>query len=687
MQSKIPPALARFLQLYLPRLRNRHFFVLDILVLSLMPALALVLRLERPHAIFDEGQALFTYTLLAMVVRLAVFYRFGLYRRYWPDATADELLRVTVAVLASTFLIVATYLLSLPIFIEKYPLPRAVPILDGILTLLFVGASRFSARVSHGLQPAAPPLDMRRVLIIGAGFSGQSLVRELRATPHCGLLPVAFLDDDLRKQKLHISNIPVLGSCDDLAAAVNSHQIDQVIIAMPTAPGKRIRECLRACEKSGVPAMTVPGIASIIGGQVSVNQLRKVEIEDLLRREPIQTDIAAVSKLLSGRRVLITGGGGSIGSELCRQVLHCHPSDIAVLGHGENSIFAICNELENVCRQARKRGSSASTTIHPILADVRHAEHIQHIVRNFQPDVIFHAAAHKHVPLMEANPGEALSNNIFGTKNLLDAAEANNVAHFVLISTDKAVNPTSIMGASKRVAEMLVLQAAKRSRNNYVAVRFGNVLGSRGSVVPIFKQQIAAGGPVTVTHPEMTRYFMTIPESVQLVLQSTVLGQGGAVLMLDMGEPVRILDLARDLISLSGLEVGRDVDIEFSGIRPGEKLFEELLIEGENFAPTAHTKIRIARDASGRVPTELNRVLSDMFEAINTIDRARVIASLQNLVPQFQPDEMRPSPETTGLAVVAHAATGEEREAHLAPLNPSRSVRTALANERIPVNG
>ncbi len=367
---------------------------------------------------------------------------------------------------------------------------------------------------------------------------------------------------------------------------------------MPTASGDVIREITSTCELLGLETKIVPAMQEILDGRIRADQLRDVDIEDLLRRDPVKTDIMAVKQLVAGRRVLVTGGGGSIGAELCRQLLYCGPSELILLGHGENSVFETFHALRRLGLKGPK--------LTPLIADVRFPTRIKTLLEQTRPEIVFHAAAHKHVPLMELNPAEAITNNILGTQNLLEAALATGVQRFVMISTDKAVLPTSVMGASKRAAELLVHQAAKKSGLPFVTVRFGNVLGSRGSVVLTFKKQIAAGGPVTVTHPDIKRYFMTIPEAVQLVLQAAALGNGEEVFVLDMGDPVKIVDLARDLIELSGYEVGRDIEIKFIGLRPGDKLFEELFIPGEEYERTTHEKIFIAANASRFVPDGLD---------------------------------------------------------------------------------
>ena len=377
----------------------------------------------------------------------------------------------------------------------------------------------------------------------------------------------------------------------------------------------------------------MPGLYELLDGSVHISQVREISIEDLLRREPIQTDVAAVTELLAGKRVLVTGGGGSIGSELCRQILRSRPAELLLLGHGENSIFEMHNEL--MIENQRLLGSNVQLT--PLIADIRFADRIAALFQRYKPQIIFHAAAHKHVPLMEMNPAEAITNNVLGTRNVVAAARTAGVERFVMISTDKAVNPTSVMGASKRAAELIVYNAALQSGLPYMAVRFGNVLGSRGSVVLTFRKQIAAGGPVTVTHPEMRRYFMTIPEAVQLVLQAGVLGQGGEVFLLDMGEPVKIVDMATDLIRLSGLKVGSDIEIAFTGLRPGEKLYEELFLQGEAYTRTRHEKVFIASNTNQLMPGRLDETLAALTRSADLNDRDAIIRTLQNLVPEYCP--------------------------------------------------
>jgi FlaA1/EpsC-like NDP-sugar epimerase len=489
-----------------------------------------------------------------------------------------------------------------------------------------------------------------RVLIVGAGSAGVSLAQEMQRNPALGWRPVAFVDDDPAKLNLRIRRLPVAGDRYRIPELVRSLHIRKVIIAMPTAPGNVIREVLDICQEAGVPTRTLPGIHEILNGRVSLGRVRDVQIEDLLRREPVQMDVAQVSQLIRGKRVLITGAGGSIGSELSRQVLKRYPSEIMLLGHGENSVFNIQQELEKSLRNLQVEQQWPDLPqISACIADIRFLPRLEYAFQQFQPQIVFHAAAHKHVPMMEFNVPEAITNNVQGTRNLVNLALKYHVPRFVMISTDKAVNPTNIMGASKRVAEMLVLQAAQQSGQPYEVVRFGNVLGSRGSVVPTFKRQIAEGGPVTVTHPDICRYFMTIPEAVQLVLQAAVIGRGGEVFMLDMGQPVKIVDLAKELIRLSGHELGRTMHIAFTGLRPGEKLYEELFIPGEQYDSTQHPKLFVVTNASGIVPNHLDSMANALYSAALNNDAENIVALLKQVVPGFKPQQ-RPAAQPTPLA-------------------------------------
>ncbi|MCX7790976.1 MAG: polysaccharide biosynthesis protein [Chloroflexaceae bacterium] len=612
-------------------IRNRYLLGADLLLLPLAAYCSFVLRLEQP----DLGQyapGFFLFVALVAPLTVLFFWIFGSYARYWRYASPREFLTLYTALAIATLLVGA--ILSMQRAMSEAALvPFSIPFLFVVLAAGMVTLPRLSIGLFHNLQNrrASGPRTTQRVLIMGAGGAGAHLARQLRDHPEFGMQVVGFLDDDPLKHRMHIHGVPVLGSHQAIPEVARTTCASVVIIAISGLPGRKVRAIVSLCESAGLRTKIIPGLHDLLGSRVGFTQIRDVQIEDLLRREPIETDTSAVRRLLHGRRVLVTGGGGSIGSELCRQILDCNPAELVVLGHGENSVFEIYHEL--LRRVAMLPGDGPRPRIHPIIADIREPDRLDEVFATHLPEVVFHAAAHKHVPLMECNIREAFSNNVFGTRNVLAAAERYEVERLVMISTDKAVNPTSIMGVSKRVAELLVHQTAKRCRRPYVAVRFGNVLGSRGSVLHTFKKQIAAGGPVTVTHPEMRRFFMTIPEAVQLVLQAAVLGHGGEVFTLDMGEPIKIADLARDMIELSGLQVGEDIEIVYSGLRPGEKLYEELFVPGEDYRRTSHAKIFIAANASSLVPVNLDERVKALERATLRGDRTAMLALVQELVP------------------------------------------------------
>lgn len=630
-------------------LRNRHFFMLDLLIFCAAPAMAIWLRTDGQDNLnglvyvyqFLSGLAL--YTLVAIGVRWAVFIPFGLYARYWRYASIDELSQIVMAVVVSTVLIILIFFGFLRPFafqalgFTRSDVPRTLPFIDAILVLVLVGGLRYSVRWLERVRQRSrkPTQSYARVAIIGAGDAGAMIAKEMQANPQLGLDPVAFLDDDPRKRGAVIHGVRVVGDRHCIADIVNKYQVTQAIIAMPTAPGKTIRELTRLCQEVNIRVKTVPGVFELLEGSVTVNQLRPVDIADLLRREPIVTDLEQVTCVLEGKRVLVTGAGGSIGNELCRQIAKCKPALLILLGHGENSLFETANDL---------RLAFPKLTMKVVIADIRDADRIRILFQRERPQAIFHAAAHKHVPLMEDNLEDAVSNNIQGTRCLLQCAEAQGVEQFVLISTDKAVNPTSIMGATKRIAELLVQDMAARTDRCYLAVRFGNVLGSRGSVVPFLKQQIARGGPVTITHPEVQRYFMTIPEAAQLVLQAAALGKGGELFVLDMGQPVRIIDLARDLIRLSGLEEGRDIDIVVTGLRPGEKLSEELFTKMEQHRRTSHEKIFVANQYADHASNVRFPNLDGAVEALLAACRGGDVVQVRALIQSIVPEYHRPEP-------------------------------------------
>nr|WP_242032205.1 nucleoside-diphosphate sugar epimerase/dehydratase [Aphanizomenon flos-aquae] len=605
------------------------------------PLLALFLRLDGDLNLQEYISQLAVATILFLVVKLIVFWGCGFYKRYWRYASIEEVIYIVMLMMG--VIVIQTTLFNI---LDKTfnmllgNLPQSLPILEGILSGICVIALRFSVRVVERVNHRQKISKHReRVLIIGAGNAGVSLVEDMQRNPQFGVYPVGFIDDDIKKQHIHLRGIPVLGDRYKISEVIKTLKIQKIIIAMPTVSGQIIREIVDICQANGVQPSTLPGIHEILNGRVRLDSIRDIKIEDLLRREPIHIDIKRVSKFIKDKTVLITGSGGSIGSELCRQIFRCHPAKIILIGHGENSVFNIQQELEQLIQILKNNGQSVINIpqIYTFIADIRVRSRLEYAFERFKPDVIFHAAAHKHVPLMELNPAEAITNNVIGTRNLIQVALQYNVEHFVMISTDKAVNPTNVMGASKRVAEMLVLQAAKQSGKSYVAVRFGNVLGSRGSVVPTFQKQILAGGPITVTHPDICRYFMTIPEAVQLVLQASVLGRSGEVLMLNMGEPVKIVDLAKELIHLSGYEVNKDIDIVFTGLRPGEKLFEELFIEGEEYEKTEHEKLLIVKNASQIIPSYLDITVETLLGVAAKNDADSIMLLLSQLVAGYKP--------------------------------------------------
>ncbi|MBU0715073.1 MAG: polysaccharide biosynthesis protein [Verrucomicrobia bacterium] len=624
-------------------MRNRYLFLLDIVLLAVTPTLALVMRVDSAGWVANYAPALIQFTILALIIKLVIFLLFGLYRRYWRYASVDELVSIILAVGSATLIIAGVFFGAGILGLDNArSLPRSLPFIDGLLTLVVVGGSRFSVRIAaHKRRRNECKNNSKAVLIVGAGDAGAAIAREILSSRHINIDPVGFVDDDPDKQKKSIHGLPVLGTRKDIPRLVKQYDVEEVVIAIPTASGHVIREIRTLCEAAGVPSRTMPGMYEILSGQISVSQLRNVDIEDLLRREPISINAQDVEKMLSGKCVLVTGAGGSIGSELCRQMARWSPGHLILLGHGENSVFLIEQEL-------RHRWPKLSLGV--VVADIRDFPRLTAIFAQTKPQVVFHAAAHKHVPMMEANCEDAISNNIGGTRALVQLAERFGVERFVLISSDKAVNPTNVMGVTKRVSEKIVQAVAQRTGRPYVAVRFGNVLGSRGSVVPTFREQIARGGPVTVTHPEVTRYFMTIPEAVQLVLQAATLAgtecQTG-VFVLDMGKPIKIVDLARDLIELSGKEVGRDIEIVFTGLRPGEKLFEELFRDGEDYRRTRHAKIFVAHGepsgAGSPAPggnadeVDLNRLVDQLLQTAEKGQPQEIRRLLKEIVPNYRP--------------------------------------------------
>lgn len=604
---------------------NRLLFLGDLVLIIASVIGSFALRLELgPVFVFYLPQMV-TMIVVALLVKPVVYYSFGLYSRVWAYASIRELKLITAAVsIASAIVALIIVLLTTLQYYQGFP--RSVLAIDWLLSLLAVGGLRFTMRLVAESRSGREGVQgrVKRILIVGAGDAGALVVREMQKNPQLNLYPVCFVDDDPSKQKQRIHDVPVEGTLEDLGRVLDIWFIQEVIIAIPSAPGGVVRQVIDICREKDVPFRTMPGIYELIGGKINVGRLREVEITDLLRRASVEIDTTLIGSNISGKRVLITGAGGSIGSELCRQIARWGPESLILLGHGENTIFEILVELE---------GNFPSLSLHPVVADIRNLDRLSNVVDHFQPQLIFHAAAHKHVPLMEINVEEAVTNNVIGTRNVVEAALNAEVDRLVMISTDKAIRPTSIMGSTKRMAEMLVLDAAHRSGKAFTVVRFGNVLGSRGSVIPLFKQQIANGGPITITHPDMQRFFMTIPEAVHLVLQAAAMGQGGEVFILRMGEQVKILQLADDLIRLSGLEPEKDIEIVYTGIRPGEKLSEELWDQWATFEPTTHSDILQLVDEDLLSTAELRQTVNELSYLAGEGEVDAIIRILDETIP------------------------------------------------------
>jgi FlaA1/EpsC-like NDP-sugar epimerase len=567
------------------------------------------------------------------------YYFFGLYRRIWVYASTYELRLITFAVTTACVLTSGVMLVLISAGLILPGMPRSALGIDWLLSLVLIGGSRFALRTLAEQSAAPRNGKTRRVLIIGAGDAGALVVRELQRSSQLNLTPVGFLDDDPGKQKLEIYGVPVIGFVNDLADVLQNQDVSEVIFAIPSAPGRVLRFVHDGCRLKGVPFRTMPGIYELIGGKVSVSRLREVDITDLLRREPTHINEEMIGEVLTGRRVLVTGAGGSIGRELSRQIARWNPAMLVILGHGENSIFETLLELKE---------NYPSLQFEAVIADVKDKTRLQAVFQKHQIQVVFHAAAHKHVPLMQTNVEEAVMNNIFGTRNVVESAIEFNVERLVLISSDKAVHPANVYGATKRLAEMIVLDAAHRTKRAFSVVRFGNVLGSRGSVIPLFKREIASGGPVLITHPDMERYFMTIPEAVHLVLQAASMGRGGEAFLLDMGQQVRILDLAEDLIRLSGLEPGRDIEIEFTGIRPGEKMREELWEKDKTYEKTAHPDIMCSNHEDSLSSSELQATFRRLEMLTSGGHADEIVSVLDEVIPGAAISET-PAPDLTSI--------------------------------------
>ena len=602
--------------------RRLIVFLCDTVLISLALCLAFLLRFD--FTIPPAQLELFWQCLLVVIiVKPLVFIVTGFYNSLWRYASVQDAVEIFKGVTLASFLAVAAVF-----FLRQFtPIPRSVFFLDWFLLFALLAASRLVWRVWRETYVVSRSCEGPRTLIVGAGEAGSLLLKEIWRQPHAAYSVIGFVDDDPEKKGMKLHGVPVLGGAKQLKSLIIANEIEDVIIAMPSADGKTLRGIMDSCKNANVTFKTLPSIGELIDGTLTVSQIKNVEIEDLLGRDPVVLDRELIGSYLTGKRVLVSGAGGSIGSEICRQVALFSPAKLILLDQAETPLYEIEKEL--VARFPEVR-------IMPLIADVRDRDKIMQAFDEFAPEVVFHAAAYKHVPMMEYNPTQAVLNNVFGSRNIADAAHESRVHNLVMISTDKAVNPTNVMGATKRAAEIYIQALSRVSSTKFTTVRFGNVLGSNGSVIPLFKEQIAKGGPVTVTDKRIIRYFMTIPEATQLVLQAGSMGSGSEILVLDMGDPVRIVDLAEELIRLSGLTPYEDIDIVVTGLRPGEKLFEELLIDGEGVLPTAHKKIKVLAP----VHIELQPVrdeLATLYDSARSDSVHELIESLKRLVPEFKP--------------------------------------------------
>jgi FlaA1/EpsC-like NDP-sugar epimerase len=607
------------------------------------------LRLHSPDGALWWGTEFLPLAAIVLPLQAIVFWAMRLPRTAWRYVSLSDLLQLLVAGQIALALSVAAlygvqawaaaHALDRPLA----TLPQSVLLLDFLLTVAAIGGAKMLIRLLHE-ESRSTASSLTRLLIIGAGDAAAAVLREIARMPEQKYRVVGLLDDAPDRQRLRIHNVPVLGTIESLPAVCARERVGEILIALPERSKPQMQRIVALCRaaqvagnasgkaSTGVKFRTIPSLADLIAGQGNANQIRDVSVNDVLGRDAVALDLAAVGGMIHGKRVLVSGAGGSIGSELARTIAGFGPALLVLVDKAENAMFEIERELAR---------SFPSVPLVAAIGDISDAIRVEQIFAEHTPALVFHAAAHKHVPLAEKNPGECVRNNVIGTKTLADAAARAGVAQFVMISTDKAVNPTSIMGATKRCAEIYIQSLARRSATNFITVRFGNVLGSNGSVVPIFKQQIAAGGPVTVTHPEMRRYFMTIPEASQLVLQAAALGERGEIFILDMGAPVRILDLARDLITLSGLRPEVDIPIVFTGLRPGEKLYEELSIRGENMQATRHPKIAVWK-STPTAPAAVQRMIDDLESLQHSAEREPVIGALTAYLPEMTPWEETP---------------------------------------------
>lgn len=565
-------------------LRVTFLALVDLVVIQFSAFMALLARFDFSYALLRESMfldALLRYAPWFTVLTVLIFIPFKLYSSLWEFASVDELLHILLAAMAVAVLQFAAIVLNLVNLPLSFPMLNAMFL--AVLTVLF----RFSYRMARSIARRRSRRGVQaRTMLIGAGSAGMQTLREFETSENSKNHVVCIIDDDPQKTGRYLNNVKIVGTRRDIAKAAQDYRVEEIVFAIPAAPTQQRKQILKLCQETGCKLKILPGISQLANGEVKVQKIRDVDVLDLLGRDSVQVDLSQIAEYLSGKTVLVTGGGGSIGSELCRQIAGHRPKRLVIFDIYENNAYDIQQEL---------RRTHPGLELITLIGSVRDTERVNMLFETYRPEIVFHAAAHKHVPLMEDSPNEAIKNNVFGTYHVARAADRYGTKTFVLISTDKAVNPTNVMGASKRICEMIVQTMANRSATKFVAVRFGNVLGSNGSVIPLFKRQIAEGGPVTVTHPDIIRYFMTIPEAVQLVLQAGAYANRGEIFVLDMGEPVRIDDLARNLIRLSGFTPDEDIEIRYTGLRPGEKLFEEMLMDEEGLRETANKLIHIGQ--------------------------------------------------------------------------------------------
>ena len=620
----------------LREIRNKQILVIahDVILVSLALYLSYVLRFGTLY-LGSQFRELTSLLPLVVAIRIATFFAYGLYQGMWRFVSVHDLLSIVKATTVGSIIILSVFFLGG----ELGSFPRSIFVMNWFIVIVLVGGSRFTYRLYRemslktGTAQFKGQENIQNVLIVGAGSAGNLILREILGNLRLRYRPVGFVDDDRSKRTKTIQGYRVLGNTHEIPKLAKEHKVEQIFIAIPSSSPKSRRRILLTCKRTGLKIKTLPSVGELINGSITVNSLRDFQIEDLLGREPVKLDTAAIGDYLQGKTVMITGAGGSIGSELCRQVAKFSPHRIVLFERTEFNLYQIHMNLHELFPHLE---------VCAVIGDVLNPNNVERTLSTYLPDVIFHAAAYKHVPLMEMNPAEALRNNTLGTMLVADMARRFGVGKFVMVSTDKAVRSTNIMGVSKRIAELVCEGLNRISTTQYVTVRFGNVLNSVGSVIPLFKRQIEKGGPLTVTHPEIYRYFMTIPEAVQLIMQAGAMGNGGEIFILDMGEPVKIVDLARDMIRLSGLEPDQDIKIAFTGLRPGEKLYEELLTEGEEVKGTLHDKIKILGREEVDSPALL-AALDQLFHQLGVTGYTQeVVALIKEIVPDFQPENGGP---------------------------------------------